>query len=329
LSEQPREEAAPPLHLAGWTLLLAGIAMSVVTLLRYAGVGVLSVAYVDLMSGVMRETQLSLMMDAAELGCLLAICGAAPQRALKPLFAWAPFGLLLLLMGMRNEALVPLAAFAIVLAHRGVHFSRGVLAAGLAVLLVVIPAVRAIRTVGFDNRSEVALANVSPLEALTEFGGTLHAAAVYIDWIADGDELQWGAGYLAPIDRQVLVRLMPWRTAVPLELDPRIPSRNIDYSGSIGLSSTGEAYYNFGVYGPFLFYGCVGLLLAWLERRAFETPYRAAMLGISMLVLFFNIRSYWLAVPGRVGVALALVAACHVIARRRRERTSPEAPVPA
>jgi len=320
---EPIEESAPVLHYAGLALLVLGIAASTFTLIRALGTGLFSVRYVDLMAGVMQETRLSMFMDASEMGCLLAICGAEPARAMKPLFAWAPFGLLLLLMGMRNEAMVPLAAFGIVLAHRGVHFRRSVLITGFAVLLITIPVIRSVRTVGFENRDEVALAEVSPLEALTEFGGTLHAAAVYIDWIADGDPLQWGAGYLAPIDRQVLVRLMPWRTAPPLESDPRIPSRNIEFAGAIGLSATGEAYYNFGVFGPFLFYGLVGMLLSWLERQAFATPYRAAMLGIAMLVLFFNIRSYWLAVPGRAGMALAILAACHLIGRRRREPANP------
>jgi hypothetical protein len=52
------------------------------------------------------------------------------------------------------------------------------------------------------------------------------------------------------------------------------------------------------------------------------------MLGIAMLVLFFNIRGSWLPVPGRAGMALAVLAACHVLARRRRERElAPPAPL--
>jgi hypothetical protein len=318
-------EGVRVLRLVGWTLMVAGMAGSMFFLARYGGTGLFSISYVELMATVMEETRMRLAMDAAQLGCLLAICGAEPARALRPLLAWAPFGVVLLILGFRTDAIVPAAAYTIVLAHRGVHLPRGLLISGLLAFLVVIPVIRNLRTVGFEHRSELSWEEVSPLGTFTEFGSTLRAAAVYIDWIEGGEDFQMGAGYWAPIDRQVLGRLMPWRGVPPYETDPRIPQRNIQTVGAIGLSATGEAYYNLGAFGPFLFYGCIGVLFGWLDRHAGASPYRAAMLGIAMLVLFFNIRGAWLPVPARIVVGLMILAVCHVLGRPKRAHARSDA----
>jgi hypothetical protein len=118
---------------------------------------------------------------------------------------------------------------------------------------------------------------------------------------------------------------MPWRGVPPYETDPRIPQRNIQTVGAIGLSATGEAYYNLGAFGPFLFYGCIGVLFGWLDRHAGASPYRAAMLGIAMLVLFFNIRGAWLPVPARIVVGLMILAVCHVLGRPKRAHARSDA----
>jgi oligosaccharide repeat unit polymerase len=97
---------------------------------------------------------------------------------------------------------------------------------------------------------------------------------------------------------------------VPLALedDVRIPARDIaSREGSVGQSATGEAYYNFGPVGPFLYYGLVGALFGWLERRAHRSPYICALLGTAMLLFFFNIRGDWISVPAQATLAAGVV----------------------
>jgi hypothetical protein len=315
---EPSHDGDVVLCRVGWATLLVGLVLSAVFLARFGGLALFSMGYMQLMRDVVGQTFVFVSIDLTELGCLLAICGEAQRRCLRPLIAWAPFGAFMMLLGLRNEAMVPMVAFVIVLARRGVHFRRAVVAAGLLAVLVIVPAVRQFRLVGFSNRSEVQWTDDSPLTTLTELGGTLHAATAYVDWIESGDPYLLGASYWAPIDRQFLRRLIPWHQVPALEDDTRVPSRNIERVGAIGLSSTGEAYYNFGPFGPFIFYAAVGFLFGWLERRSVETPYRAALLGVAMLLLFFNIRDSWLPVPGRAAVAVGVLAGCYALSLRRQ-----------
>ena len=96
---------------------------------------------------------------------------------------------------------------------------------------------------------------------------------------------------------------IPGREQIPCEEDERVPLRLMDLrEGAVGASATGEAYYNFGSVGPFIFFACVGALFGWLERRGGRTPYHCALLGIVMSLFYFNIRS--LALRSRtIGVA--------------------------
>jgi hypothetical protein len=211
--------------------------------------------------------------------------------------------------------MVPAVAFTIILAHRGVHFRRGVLLAGIIVAMVVIPVIRTVRMVGVANEAEVNWMDTSPLETFTELGSTLRAVKAYVDWIEEGDAYQLGATYWVPFDRQLLTRLVPGREAIPYEEDERLPERRIEQEGAVGLSATGEAYYNFGPAGPFLYFAFVGALFGWLERRASRTPYHCAALGIAMGIFYVNIRSHWLSVPAQAAIALTVVAFCYLVSR--------------
>ena len=190
------------------------------------------------------------------------------------------------------------------------------LAAVILASTIVIPAVRVFREVGFANRSLVNWTELSPLETVVELGGSLRATKAYIDWIEEGDPYLLGSGYWAPFDRQVLTRVIPGREQIPAELDERIPLRMMDIrEGAVGASATGEAYYNFGPVGPFLFFACVGVLFGWLERRAPATAYARVVLGTMMFLFYFNIRGDWLPVPAQIAQLLATVGLCYLMAR--------------
>ena len=304
------------LYTVGWVVMLLGLAGATVQLIASGGIAVLSMSYGAFRDGVL-NLGFQLYVDLSQLGCIMTLCGAGRRRWAAPLLAWAPMGVLMMLIGMRAELMIPAVAYAVVLAHRGIHFRRAVLAGALVVAFIAIPTIRIIRDVGFANRAEVDWTEASPLQTLTELGGTLRAAKAYVDWIEDGEEFLLGATYWAPFDRQVLTRLLPDRAPVPFEEDERLPERHMEREGAVGLAALGEAYYNFGAAGPFVYFMFVGLLFGWLESRASLNGYYCALLGIAMMLFYFNIRNHWLAVPGQAAIALTPLAIA-AIARRLR-----------
>jgi len=307
------------LYRVGWLVMLVGLGGTAIAMSMNGGLGVFALEYLEVRATVVRPLQT--WVDTSHLGCFLAICGAGGRRWVMPLVVWSPLGFAMMLLGMRQEAMIPLVSFAIALTYRGIRFHPGLLAAAVLASLMVIPAVRMLRSVGFENRSSVNWTEVSPLEAVTELGVTLRAVKAYVDWIEQGDEYLLGASYWAPFDRQLLVRVVPDREQIRFADDVRVPSRLTYLEGAIGESSTGEAYYNFGPVGPFIYFGCVGLLFGWLERRAASTPYHCALLGIVMNIFYFNIRGHWVSVPAQLAGGLALLGVCYVLVLLTRGST--------
>ena len=314
----------PVLYGVGWLVLLAASAALFAVLAFGGGLGILTLSYADA-GATLFDRAFHTAVDMSHLGCLAALCGAGRRGWRLPLALWfVAVAVPMLLIGLRNEALFPLIAFAVVLTYRQVRLPRAVLAGGLVFLLLAVPAIRATRQVGFSNRAQVQWGDVSPLHTLTEMGGTLRAVKAYVDAIEGGDEYLMGASYWAPFDRQVVVRLMPARERIPYENDQRTPGRLLPYiEGAVGTAATGEAYYNFGVAGPFVFFTAVGLWLGWVERRARTSRYSCALLGISLILLCFNIRGEWLQVPAQAAVGMSLLAFCLVFSRLAGARSAP------
>jgi O-antigen polysaccharide polymerase Wzy len=309
------QEPSRSLHAGGWLFMLGGIAASYTIVLATVGLSVFSIGYLPFLE-LASTTVLGTALWLSNFGCLLAICGAKGRARFTPFLVWvALIALPTLILGSRSSGLVPLVGFAVILTHLGVKFSRGMLTAVLLCVLVAIPASEAFRTVGFANRSEVNWTDVTPLDTLVELGGSLQAARAYVDWIEDGEPYLLGASYWAPFDRQVLVRIIPGRELIPFEQDERLPGRLMVREGPIGLSATGEAYFNFGSVGPFIYFGFVGLLFGWLDRRATRSPYDCAALGAVMFLFFFNLRSEWYAIPAALAESFALMACCWVFDR--------------
>ena len=111
-----------------------------------------------------------------------------------------------------------------VLSYRGVRLNRGMLTVGLLAALVGIPAIEAFRNVGFANRDSVDWTDVTPVDTLTELGGSLQATMAFVDWIEKGDPYLLGTTYWAPFDRQILTRLIPGREPIPWEDDETLAS---------------------------------------------------------------------------------------------------------
>jgi hypothetical protein len=320
---ETRPEYEPTLYRYGCLLLVLGLVASAVVIFRNGGTGVFALGYLEFRAAMLGPTLLQTSVDLAQLGCLLALCGAGADRWKRPLAAFAPLAAVMMAVGLRMEAMVPLVSFAVILRSRGIRLPRTGIVIAIVAAVILIPVVREVRMTGIANEADADLGDVSPLETFTELGGTLRAAKAYIDWIDQGDEYLLGASYWAPFDRQLLTRLIPGHEQIPVEQDVRVPARDIaTREGAVGESATGEAYYNFGPIGPFLFYGCVGLLFAGLDRWASTSAYASAVLGVAVFALYFNIRSGWLWVPAHIGLGIAVVAACYV-ARPREAVPAP------
>lgn len=315
--EGATREHVPELYGAGWVLMLVGLGATLAILVQAGGSALFSMSYLDFRRAVLGPTMLQTTLDLSQVGCLLTICGAGGRRWLKPLVLWSLGAALpVLLVGLRSQALVPLVSFAVILNIRGIRFRRSLMIAALLIVSIVIPAVQAFRLVGFGNRSLVNWTDVTPLDTLMELGGSIRSTKAYVDWIESGDAYLLGASYWAPFDRQILVRVIPGREPIPYEQDERVPVRLMDSrEGPVGASATGEAYYNFGAAGPFIFYTCVGMLFGWLERSGARTSYGCAALGMVMFLFYFNIRGDWLAIPAQLGQSLMLLGFCHFLGR--------------
>ncbi len=305
----------------GWLLMLVGIAASLYALLSNGGLGVFALSYREVRAYVLSAT-FQTSTDLSQFGCMLAICAAGGRRWVWPLAVWTSFGCVLLLLGLRNEAMIPWASYLIVLTYRGIRFKRGLILAAVVAAFVLFPAIKMIRAVGLRNSSEITWTELSPLATLTEFGITLRSATVYVDLIEEGSQYLLGASYWAPFDRQVLTRLVPGRKRIPYAEDRRIPGAQISLrEGGLGEASMGEAYYNFGPVGPFIYLGCVGALFGWFERRRIMTPYRFALLGAVMLLFYWDIRGGWIQLPARMAFAVVVLAVCHELRRLARRPT--------
>ena len=70
---------------------------------------------------------------------------------------------------------------------------------GLLAALVGIPAIEAFRNVGFANRDSVNWTDVTPVDTLTELGGSLQATMAYVDWIEKGDPYLLGGTLLGTL----------------------------------------------------------------------------------------------------------------------------------
>jgi hypothetical protein len=312
----PRDTSWPESRLlrqVGWGIMALGLAGCTWVLMRAGGPGVFRMTYIQFATEV--NPALLPMIQISQFGCLLAIVGSPGRTWVQPLAVWAAFGVAFLLLGLRNEALVPLTGFVAVLTRRGVRFQKLVVWIVLGTILFLVPAIRVFRTVGFANRQSVNWTQVTPLETFVELGGTLRASRAYITWIKDGDELLYGATYWAPFDRHFLRFLAGGRRIAP-EQDPRIPgARMVEREGAVGTSTVGEAYYNFGVPGPVIYFTAIGLLLGWLDRRAAGSHFGLASMGWIIMVIYWSIRGQFLAVPAQITAGLLLILMCKLLSR--------------
>ena len=185
----------------------------------------------------------------------------------------------------------------------------------LAVILTLIPVVRDVRQIGLRGLSGAELAPRIH-EAFAEMGASLHPVEAVVRWRAQGDRLEHGSSYWAPIERAA-ARLLPGLSSVAAEDDLRIANILVtDRIGAIGYSPVAEAYRNFGALGVVFVFGFLGAAMAGIDTVRAR---RTAVLTLAIVYgpLLVNIRNSFVSLPAHCafGVALILVLAAvrHVV----------------
>jgi O-antigen polysaccharide polymerase Wzy len=230
---------------------------------------------------------------------LVVTARTKPQRLGSYLFA-AVMLLVALLSGNRSWALFPLLAGVIVWVKLGRRIPMTVAASVIAGVLIAIPIVATLRTLGtYEDISLKAIQaskqDAAVIDALFEMGSTLGTLAVTLEHIPEDEPYRLGRPYLIYLRQAipnigmtasreyardtVYQKIMSDPKAV-IEMDPAdwtswkvIPESFLSGAGT-GYSAVAEPYYSFGPIGLVVWFVAVGLFLARMDLLDIRLHYR-------------------------------------------------------
>jgi hypothetical protein len=244
-------------------------------------------------------------------GIVMSVTGAHGRLRTSAIAAFGCMALIALPLGLRGEIMFPTIAALVAARRCGWTLSPAKACAFLIGLLIVIPSVREIRNTGLQGLSDAAL-ELRMFDAFVEMGGSLHPVEKVVRWRAEGEPLDMGSSYWAPIERAA-ARVLPGVEISAAEDDMRIMNVLVtDRVGPIGFSPVAEAYRNFGAVGVVLVLGLLGAGLAGIDR----IPNRkVAVLAIAIFYvpLLTNVRNSFVSVPLQCGAGILFVAGIHVM----------------
>lgn len=268
---------------AGWGLLCASI---VALGMLVVSVGnIFQYSRMDIYGGIGDSRGLGFLLIVLPSALLLLICTANTfaSRLLSFSIAGACM-LVILFLGERSAVLFPGLVAVIVWRKMGGRVPLRYLLPGLAVVLLVIPAIRELRTVG--PYSQIGLEDVSESfretqarEVFLELGSMHGLLANVILWVPESDSYRYGMTYVRAMraavpnlglairrsDREqireagnladAMARLAPsdWYIF-------RVNRWIFDRGGGAGFSSVAEAYLNFGTAGVGIIFALTGML---------------------------------------------------------------------
>lgn len=308
-------EPAHPHGTAGSILVLVGAATWSAIVLITGGLGGFVVSYGDYRQAI-GEYGAFLAVIWLALGCglVLSVTGRTGWLRTAAIVTFALLSMVVLPMGLRGEVMF-LGAAAMVAAARCGRILNPIKATALLLaLLALIPIVREVRQTGLRGLPEAVLApRIS--EAFAEMGGSLHPVEKVVRWRAEGDPLDLGRSYWAPIERAA-ARLLPGVSSVDADDDMRIANVLVtDRVGAIGYSPVAEAYRNFGSLGVVIVFVFIGAGVAAIDTIRTR---RTAVLTLAIVYgpLLVNIRNSFVSVPAHwafgVALILSLAAIRHV-----------------
>ena len=251
------------------------------------------------------------------LGCglVLSVTGRTGWLRTAATAAFALLSMVVLPMGLRGEVMFRGVAAMVAAGRCGRILNPVKATALLLALLALIPIVREVRQTGLRGLPGAVLEpRIS--EAFAEMGASLHPVEKVVRWRAQGDPLDMGRSYWAPIERAA-ARLLPGLTSVAADDDQRIANVLVaDRVGAIGYSPVAEAYRNFGSLGVVIVFAVIG---AWMAAIDTMRSRRAAVLTLAIVYgpLLVNIRNSFVSVPAHwafgIALILSLAAIRHVL----------------
>jgi O-antigen polysaccharide polymerase Wzy len=305
-------EGAHPFGPAGSALVFAAIVLWCGSVLMTSGASGFYGAYGDYLNGIDQVGGfMGLVWLALGGGIVMSVTGRHGWLRTSAIAAFGCMALIALPIGLRGEIMFPTVAALVAAARCGWTLSPAKACAFLIGLLIVIPSVREIRNTGLQGLSDVAL-ELRTFDAFVEMGGSLHPVEKVVRWRAEGEALDMGSSYWAPIERAA-ARVLPGVETSAAEGDMRIMNVLVtDRVGPIGFSPVAEAYRNFGAVGVVLVLGLLGAGLAAIDGIADR---RLAVLAIAILYvpLLTNVRNSFVSVPLQCGVGALFVAGIHVM----------------
>ena len=254
---------------------------------------------------------LSIIWLALGCGLVLSVTGERGWLRIAAIAAFGSFALVALPLGLRGEVMFPSLAALVGFARCGWKLTTGKTCVFAATLLFIIPAVREIRHTGVKGLPDLVM-DLRVLDAFVEMGGSLHPVEKVVRWHAEGEPLEMGSSYWAPIERAA-ARILPGIATPAAEDDLRIMNVLVtERVGAIGFSPVAEAYRNFGALGVVVVLGLLGAALAALDRMR-DRSLAVLLISSVYLSLLINVRNSFISVPAQCVLGLGFVAALGVI----------------
>ena len=272
--------------------LLAASAVMIVFVVLSVG-NLLSYSRNDFFAGVGDTRGLGVFFMLLPSAAVLLMIGARTPATLflATCVATAAF-LLILLSGYRSMALFPALVGAVVWVKIGRRIPSLVAAAGVVLILIIIPIIGALRAQGpyqdLNRESFVQSAEESSIQdSFTEMGQTAAVLSHVFRLVPSFDPYRWGMSYvralqdsipnvsltIAVSDREVAKRQLVMDRSAIRALKPsewltfRIAREKFDVGQGVGFSTIGEAYLNFGPAGVVGFFLILGFLLGRLDQK--------------------------------------------------------------
>lgn len=228
-------------------------------------------------------------------GAVLMMVGAVSKRDHLLAGLLALFGFMIIMfLGYRSAVLFPALVGAVLWIKVGKKIPVVVVCGMLVLVMVLVPMVRHLRTIGsYDSITlddfSASMDQVQMLDTFTELGGTGGILARVIEWVPDEDDYRYGMTYVQALKGAIpnigfstrkSSRALIDGAANKLDMASRLPPADwfvfkvnrwkFDRGQGTGFTAIGEAYLNFGYIGIVSFFALLGFIFARVEQINFS-----------------------------------------------------------
>ena len=209
--------------------------------------------------------------------------------------AWTVFGVtgfIMFMIGLRGEVLFPVAVASSLVTLRKKNVIWFLIL--IMLLMSMVSFVRMHRS-DLSFSSSTSIESFNPFNGFAELGSSLRPVYETLKWKYEGDELEYGQTYWAPIER-IFSKVIPLIERKDATKDFRLMNVLImDRAGAYGFSPVAEGVRNFGLYWSCIYFALLALYFNYTTRVK-SLDWTVVNIGL-YIVLFTNIRNSFAAVP--------------------------------